>query len=162
MKWTLIILLTMRAAFTFAQCEVVSEVLKDGLAFKHTNKELLYSTKTYTLFSAAFHDGERYYLKMVIRPMKSKRVKKEQIMLELKNGEKHRLDFYDAFEVKKDTALDLLFEIKEEVLNQLVLYDVKSIALPMDSTMKHYNLIEHHALIRSQLNCLSKELGEKK
>jgi len=147
--------------FGIGQCKIKSEVQQNGLIFKHTEKELLYTTKSYTLFSAVFYDGQKYYLKVVLRPLKSKKVKKDQFTLDLKNGKKCTLDFYDSFEVKKDSALDVLFRITDEVLADLTKSDVSAITISLDTGPKRCGLIDHHALIRKQLNCMVKELSEK-
>ncbi len=161
MKW--IFLFAIQLVFFFApgQCRIKSDVQQNGLVFKYTEKELLYVTRSYTLFSAAFHDGQKYYLKVVISPMKSKKVKKDQFTLELKNGKKFDLDFYDSFEVKKDSAFDVLFRIKDDVLAELSKSDVTAITINIDSGSKRYKLVNHHALIRKQLNCLVKEIADK-
>ena len=160
-RFALVICCLIRFTATYSQCKIKSEVQQNGLVFKHTEKELLYTTKSYTLYSAVFHDGQRYYLKIIISPMKSKKVTKEQFTLELKNGKKHKLDFYDVYEVKKDSAIDVLFKIKTEVLDDLTKSDVSAIAIDIDSGMKRYKLVNHHALIRRQLDCMLQELARK-
>jgi hypothetical protein len=158
MKWVTAIILFCSLSDFHGQCTIKSDVQSSGLIYKHTEKELLYTTKKYKLFSAVFHDGEKYYLKISIRPLKSKNLKSNEFTLQLKDGKKHKLGLYDSFQTKKDTTLDVLFNINEEILTDLTKSDVSAITISIETGPKRYKLVDHHALIRKQFNCMQKEM----
>lgn len=162
MKCFLVFLLFFAVFQARSQCNIISQVQPNGTVNKLTKKDTLYVTKSYTLFSAAFYAGKNYYFKLVVKPTFFKKVKKEQVTLQLSTGAKVKLDFYDAQEVKKDSAMDILFEISEKVLPQLVKNNVHAVSFSTDSGVKRYQLVDHRALLRKQLNCLIEEVEKKK
>src|SRR5213595_1969742 len=102
MKRLVVIVLIIISVISKGQCIIKSLVQPNGQIHRVSGPELLYVTKTHTLFCAARNDGAHYYFELVVKPTFFKRVKKEQVEIILSNGTKGRLDFYDAHEVKKD------------------------------------------------------------
>lgn len=161
MKWFFVLLSQFILFTVAAQCVIQSEVQPNGTINKVTQQEVFYSTKTNMLYSASVYDGKNYYFDLIIKPITEKKIKKDKMLFQLANGTKGELKFYDTFESKTDTSLNVLFEIDKDMLDLLIKNDISSLTFSTEEGPKQYKLIKHHALLRKQLNCLMGTLEKK-
>jgi hypothetical protein len=161
--------LLMYSASAFPQCEILNRVSPDGSMQYYMEPVNFYWTSTKSLKGCIVTDKESYFLELQPLPFPEKPAGnklKNELILNLANGETYKLKHFDTRYVEKDTVMEMLYLFSKKDIDFLLINEVSGIVIDMmgDEGNRSYELKLHKSALRDQLACFLKEdeKGKKK
>jgi len=147
---------------SFAQCEILNRVAPDGSMQYYMDPVNFYRTSTKSLKGCIVTDKESYFLELHPKPFPEKPAGnklKNQLVLNLTNGETYKLKHFDTRYVEKDTVMEMLYLINKKDIDFLMVNEVSGIMIDMMGSegTRSYELKLHKSALRDQLACFLKE-----
>ena len=155
------------SALSFSQCEILNRVSPDGSMQYYMEPVNVYWTSAKSLKGCIVTDKESYFLELRPVPFPDKPAGnklKEDLELQLSNGETYKLKHFDTRYVDKDTVMEMLFQISKKDIDYLMIHEVEVIMIDMigDEGIRSYELKLHKSALKDQLTCFLKEEEKKK
>ena len=161
--------LLMYSASAFPQCEILNRVSPDGSMQYYMEPVNFYWTSTKSLKGCIVTDKESYFLELQPLPFPEKPAGnklKNELILNLANGETYKLKHFDTRYVEKDTVMEMLFLISKKDIDFLLINEVSGVVIDMmgEEGRRSYELKLHKSALKEQLACFLKdeEKGKKK
>jgi hypothetical protein len=151
----------------FPQCEILNRVSPDGSMQYFMEPVNFYWTSTKSLTGCIVTDKESYFLELHPIPFPEKPAGnklKNELVLNLVNGETYKLKHFDTRYVEKDTVMEMLYLISKKDIDFLLVHEISGIIIDMmgDEGTRSYELKLHKAALMDQLACFLKEDKEGK
>jgi hypothetical protein len=146
----------------FPQCEILNRVSPDGSMQYYMEPVNFYRTSTKSLTGCIVTDKESYFLELRPVPFPEKPAGnklKNELVLNLANGETYKLKHFDTRYVEKDTVMEMLYLINKKDIDFLMVNEVSGIMIDMMASegTRSYELKLHKSALRDQLACFMKE-----
>jgi hypothetical protein len=153
----------------FPQCDILNRVSPDGSMRYYMEPVNFYWTSTKSLTGYIVTDRESYFLELRPVPFPEKPAGnklKNELVLNLVNGETYKLKHFDTRYVEKDTVMEMLYLISKKDIDFLLINEVSGIVIDMmgEEGRRSYELKLHKSALREQLACFLKDedKGKKK
>ena len=151
----------------FPQCEILNRVSPDGSMQYYMEPVNFYRTSTKSLKGCIVTDRESYFLELHPIPFPEKpagKKLKNELILNLTNGETYKLKHFDTRYVEKDTVMEMLYLISKKDIDFLLINEVSGIMIDMmgDEGSRSYELKLHKSALKDQLACFLKEEEDRK
>jgi len=145
-----------------AQCKIASEVNANGTISQITPEAIIYQKESNTIFSQVRFDGSQYYFIWKVKPIVIDSSKTKNMEVVLDDETNLMFDFYDTYELAKDSTLNILFYIPNKHLEALKSHGINNINIVTDTGKRNFILVAHKNEISDQLTCLMKAVSPKK
>lgn len=145
-----------------AQCEIHNKVQADGSMSYFLEPATFYTTKSKSLKIGIVTDKESYFIALQPIPFPSKGTGqkiKEDLIIELSNTNKYKLQHFDTRYIKHDSVMQVLYLIDKKDLKDFSAFEAVSADINMEGTefVRNYAFKLHKKAIMQQLNCFLKE-----
>jgi len=145
-----------------AQCEILNRVAPDGTMQYYMEPVNFYWTSAKSLKGCIVTDKESYFLELHPIPFPKKPAGnklKEDLVLNLENGETYNLKHFDTRYIEKDTVMEMLYLINKKDIDFLMTHEISGIIIDMmgDEGIRTYELKLHKSALMDQLTCFLKE-----
>lgn len=150
----------------FSQCNILNQLYPDGSMYYYIEPVNFYWTKAKSLKGGIETDKENYFLELQPVPFPEKdqgKKLRDDLEMNLSNGNIYHLKHFDTRYLDNDTAMQLLYFIDKEKLNDFLNLEVVSVKINMKGTegVRTYVFKLHKSALREQLSCFLKEQEEK-
>jgi hypothetical protein len=145
-----------------AQCEILNRVAPDGSMQYYMAPVNFYWTSAKSLTGCIVTDKESYFLELHPIPFPPKPAGnklKNELVLNLENGDTYKLKHFDTRYIEKDTVMEMLYLINKKDIDFLTTHEVSGIIIDMmgDEGPRSYELKLHKKALLDQLACFLKE-----
>lgn len=159
---TVVILLILGHAKTYAQCDVKNKMLADGSMIYYFDPAVFYTTKTKSLKINIVTDKENYYVALQPTPFPEKKEGKkitDDLVIRLADNNDYKLVHYDTQYIKNDSVMQVLYLIDKKDIEAFSKFEALVAAINMKGTefVRDYNFKLHKSAIIKQLACFLKE-----
>jgi len=110
--FTVLILLILGHAKSYAQCDIKNKMLADGSMIYYFDPAVFYTTKTKSLKINIVTDKENYYVALQPTPFPEKKEGKkitDDLIIRLADNNDYKLVHYDTQYIKNDSVMQVLY-----------------------------------------------------
>ncbi|WP_163401245.1 hypothetical protein [Flavobacterium fluviatile] len=146
----------------FGQCDIHNKVQPDGSMVYFFEATPFYTTKSKSLKINIVTDKENYFIALQPFPFPPKeegKKIKDDLIIELSDNNKYKLEHFDTRYIKNDSIMQVLFMIDKKDLEAFSLFEAVSADINMKGTefIRKYAFKLHKKAIMKQLACFLKD-----
>jgi len=161
MKNIVVLFLVLFGFQSFAQCDIKSKVQADDSMLYFIKSATFYKTKQKLLKIGIVTDKENYFIALqpIPFPLKKDNNIKDDLVIELSDRNKYKLEHFDTRYIKHDSVMEVLYLIDKKDIKSFSSFEAinADVNIPGTEFKENYTFKLHKKAIMDQLNCFLKE-----